>query len=587
MRAKSLSKRKTSPLTRAPASAFPSPLHIIKRTKTVEFHPSTKRESSIGSVDYGPDRPLSVMKKRQRRGPASKDSSSAHAYEDQAIEVEPTCKIGIPTPFAVNHPRAQQQSRPPSRLGWFSRQRTSSSGTTCRRYNSRGCSISSNGSSIGRFSGSRCLDEADSEPFRFGGSTQIDTSILSTPTSVDYADDCHLLVPRISITPEVQASNSAISMAWVAIEISVQLSRPSSDATSNPYAEDSFLFSSPQRAGSVSRFGYIYDLQVNVLPVPQTTIIELIPDNKKRNLSLGSTMLVLAKIQIDRRRLPQPSRSITHKSDELIADLENQLGLAMFRCFQVQLRYSHSGFTTPNHLMPTEGTMDCQTRLETTVSGVIEQQALRSPPGRPHVGTGEGSVFKIVASHWGSIRANEIFPSGTSRQGSAIVTANVTPVDRHSAIATTGKHNFKFWPDRESGPSTPLAQRQADPLDSSPDQEDPAHKIWTAMRRGSLHSRPSMRAGNAAGFGGFRVSEKAATITGSTKLKADVDRRRDLIRDVALRNKRSIGADSLKSLVPSMMSLEVGSQGSSHASDKENVPPWRKKEGRWSLGGWW
>lgn len=104
-----------------------------------------------------------------------------------------------------------------------------------------------------------------------------------------------------------------------------------------------------------------------------------------------------------------------------------------------------------------------------------------------------------------------------------------------------------------------------------------------------------MRTGNAGGLSATAaptISGRAAINTGSMKIKSDVDRRRELIRDVALRNKRSIGADSLKSLVPSMMNLDISGREawggpSSSTFNKENVPPERRKEGRWSLAGWW
>jgi hypothetical protein len=95
----------------------------------------------------------------------------------------------------------------------------------------------------------------------------------------------------------------------------------------------------------------------------------------------------------------------------------------------------------------------------------------------------------------------------------------------------------------------------------------------------------------------------------------DVDLRREHLRNMALRNKRSIGVDSLKSLVPSMMDLDITARGSgdvggkcsvTNTENKENAPPppisrntitaaaattdtftEQKKEPRWSLGGLW
>ncbi|TGJ82984.1 hypothetical protein E0Z10_g5756 [Xylaria hypoxylon] len=561
-----------------PKSDIPSPLHIIKRTKTVEFRPSKKRETSSGSIDYGPDRPLSVMKKRQHRGPV----------------VETTFKTSglAPKPDCISPAQQQPKLRAPMR--WFSRQRTSSSGTTYRSYGPRSCSISSNGSSIGRSPSSEFFDEALTlEPSGSHSSAQMDTSFSSMPTSADYSDDCHLLVPRISITPEVQTPNNAISTVWATIEISAQLSRPYTDGMLNPHPGDRFLLSNPLRAGSVSRFGSLYNLQVDVIPAPQTAVIEVVQDNQKRSLNLGSTMLILAKVQIDRRQRPH-DRAMLQKSNELIADLESELGLASIRYLQVRLRYRHSGFPASNNAAPTYGIVDCQTQLETIAIGVIEQQDLYSPSGFPPLNIAKSSTFGLVASYWGPVRAHEIFCQKTSRQFNSMIAADNTLAGSRKIMTTEDPFTHRIA--KDFNPFTTFPRSQVSIQTLPRDQgEDPARKIWTEMRRRTSRGRQNIRTRNTedlSAVSALSISERAPINTGLMRMKSDVEHRRELIRDVALRNKRSIGADSLKSLVPSMMNLDICGKeawgdSSSNTFNKENVPPERRKEGRWSLAGWW
>ncbi|KAI0914935.1 hypothetical protein F4823DRAFT_1971 [Ustulina deusta] len=567
--------RKSETLT----SDIPSPLHIIKRTKTVEFRSPEKRETSNGSIDYGPDRPLSVMKKRQCCAPVAES-----AFNISDPKLKPDCISA-----------AQQQPKPRAPRRWLSRQRTSSSGTTRRRYDSRSCSGSSDGSSIGQSSSLGLVDEASTfEPFESRCSAEMDTSFSSIHTSADYIDDCHLLVPRISITPEVQTATNVISTVWAAIEISAQLSHPYTNGMLNSRSGNSFLLSNPLRAGSVSRFGSLYNLQVDVIPVPQTAVVKVIQDNNKRCLGLGSSMLILAKIQID-HRWRQPDRAMAQKSNELIADLERRLGAAIIKYLQVRLRYHHSGFPASTHPAPTDGTTDWQTQLETTVTGVIKKQVLHSPSGSSYSSTSESALFGIVASYWGPLRANEILSEETSRQtNSALIANNATLASNKKTTKTENSLTYQIA--TEPSPFTRLPRSQVSLQASSLDQgEDPARKIWTEMRRRTSRSRPNMRTGNAGSLSATAtptVSGRASINTGSMKIKSDVDRRRELIRDVALRNKRSIGADSLKSLVPSMMNLDISGREawggpSSSTFNKENVPPERRKEGRWSLAGWW
>ncbi|KAI1349647.1 hypothetical protein F5Y01DRAFT_182386 [Xylaria sp. FL0043] len=573
MRAASLPKanppaRKSDTLS----SDVPSPLHIIKRTKTVEFRPTEKRETSNGSIDYGPDRPLSVVKKRQSRGNIAKP---------------PMLKRACISP-------AEEYPKPRAALRWLSRQRTSSTGTTRRRYNSRNSSMSSYESSIGRASGLGFINEASTmEPFESHGSTQMDLSSSNILRSPDYYDDCHILVPRISITPEIQASNTVMSTVWAAIEISAQLSLPCPNDILDSRRGDNRFLSNPLRLGSASRFGSLYDLQVDVLPVPQTTVVEVIQDHSKRNLSLGSSMLVLAKIQIDHRQR-QRGRAMIQKSNELIADIENTLGASSVKYIQVHIQYHHSGFPASNYAEPTNGTIDWQTQLDTTVIGIIKAQELHSTSCSSSSGIGGSALFGLVASYWGPLRANEIF-SGMPRRPDPIVTANNAALTRGQMLMATNDR-LPYQCAVERGQFTPQPRKQIATKASSPDQgEDPARKIWTEMRRRISQGRPNMQRRNADNMPAVAtptIPGRTSMNTSSLRMKSDVDRRREMIRDVALRNKRSIGADSLKSLVPSMMNLDIGGREvwddwSSDASNKENVPPERRRDARWSLAGWW
>ncbi|KAI0100599.1 hypothetical protein GGR51DRAFT_563933 [Nemania sp. FL0031] len=567
-------------------SNIPSPLRIIKRTKTMEFH-HTKREISNGSIDYGPDRPLTVMKKRRRRG------SNAHGRKSQTANTESTWKTGNLTSREEYPPPAQRKPRPQVPLRWFSRQRTSSSGTTCRRYNTRNSSTCSDGPSFEQSSSLGIPDEPSTlDCSGSQSSTQTYTSFSGVSAPGGYNDDCHLLVPRISITPEVQSFDGAVFTIWAAIEISIQLSRPHTDSLPHSHPDNSFLLSNPLRVGSVSRFGYLYNLQVDVFGVPKTAIIEVINGEKKGNLHLGSTMLVLAKVHISHTQQRQSGGTIARKSNELIADLESELGVASVRYLRVRLRYHHSGFPLSNSITPTGGTVGCQTCLETTATGVIGQQALHLPLGLPPANAAESSIFGIVASYWGPYRAHQIFSRNTFSQPKPATTYNGRPINNYATA--TDEDNSHCQPEAVLSPFTPIPRKPVGVQRASPDQgEDPARKIWTEMRRRSSRNRSNVENAPVAAAWDIlgRVSANMGSFS-SLRLKSDVDRRREVIRDVALRNKRSIGADSLKSLVPSMMNLDISSKGtsgslSSNASNKENVPPEGRKEGRWSIAGWW
>ncbi|KAI0866350.1 hypothetical protein F4860DRAFT_136513 [Xylaria cubensis] len=206
---------------------------------------------------------------------------------------------------------------------------------------------------------------------------------------------------------------------------------------------------------------------------------------------------------------------------------------------------------------------------------------------------GKSSLFDIVASYWGPLRANQIF-SHMTHQADEVVMNNTTVVDNSKVMAA--KKSLMHQATTSLDPFTSLSRRQVEFQPPSPEQgDDPARRIWTEMRRKASHSRPSIpttNIGNSSAATERPLTGRLSTTTSPTKVKSEVDRRRETIRDVALRNKRSIGAESLKSLVPSMMNLEMSSKeawgdSSSNTSNKENIPPERRKEGRWSFAGWW
>jgi len=268
------------------ASDIPSPLHIVKRMKTVEFHSNTKRETSSGSIDYGPGRPLQVRKRRQRSESAKDITSNAYIYQDQVFKAEPEFGNQDVTPKPPT--ACPSTRRPPGSEAvrrWFSKTRNSSSGssgTTCRRYNLRSGSTASNASSCGQSSslgyleGTSTLDSSESfSPVQTKG------PFSGAPLHNWHTIDCHLLTPQISITSEVRASQGATTTVWASIEVSGQLSRPCYPTQHRPI-DDRLHMPNPLRPGSVSRFGHLYDLEVEVLPVGKTNIIEVIQDHKDR-----------------------------------------------------------------------------------------------------------------------------------------------------------------------------------------------------------------------------------------------------------------------------------------------------------------
>ena len=95
--------------------------------------------------------------------------------------------------------------------------------------------------------------------------------------------DPYLLVPNISITPEVRSLGDGEARLWVAIEISGQLFRPSvSHDLCSVEGPDSLFMPVHHGGAGLSRYGYLYDLRVDVLPMGHSSIADIIDDDIPR-----------------------------------------------------------------------------------------------------------------------------------------------------------------------------------------------------------------------------------------------------------------------------------------------------------------
>ncbi|XXG98547.1 hypothetical protein Hte_004872 [Hypoxylon texense] len=445
----------------------------------------------------------------------------------------------------------------------------------------------------------------DSEPLSYVNeyeTSSFDGNSFANDQALDAGIyDPYMLVPHISITPEANILNEGQSSVWMAVEISGQLSHPRiNSSTHGPLyggaTQPPFIPAHHCDPG-LSRYGYLYNIRVEVLPTVGNTVIDLIGDTTISTISPGSSLLVLACIRLGALKGCQPG-VYKRNADILISDIEFQLGNGKVEYAQVRLTYCHSGFP---HNSPTNGDASvCHTQLETVTTGIINRHnpvSAWAPQPTPI----SNPLFGIIASHWGPARANDVVHRITSSRPSRRRVANWT------ASTQTDRGEGTIRPPSRTGTAPPIIPgRQGSLRQLSPRKiADPARKIWTELRQSSGNSnRPASRMGRA-----NRTPAAPTTFVeapppnfptidmrpGSTRpeSKLEVHRQRELIRETAVRNKRSIGADSLKSLVPSVPDGNLECK-ENHVPDSPSPPrredrhfDGRKREGRWSLGSWW
>jgi len=141
----------------------------------------------------------------------------------------------------------------------------------------------------------------------------------------------------------------------------------------------------------------LYDLTVEVLPAPGTVIVQLLEEQafptwvacpsrlikgasltvRRRTIYAGSSVFLLAHIRIDSENIRRRGRNghARQKSDELIEDLELQLGSFVVGYMQVRVSYSHSAFPEYKTMQPgAVGVSSLRSRLETTATATLKRR---------------------------------------------------------------------------------------------------------------------------------------------------------------------------------------------------------------------
>ncbi|KAI0899705.1 hypothetical protein F4806DRAFT_505898 [Annulohypoxylon nitens] len=608
---------------------IPSPLRVIKKGKSMQVLRSP-RIISNESLESGPDQPLTVVKNRksQRKVNIKKiqgdvdGSISGHSSRAQSRDVSRnsvSSDVWDPiTPKPRKLPACRRSSSLQvgrslspgllTKLRSLSTRRGTSSKTTRRRDSRVLCGSSDESifkssdepmttasweqSSVSGFSELPPYDEFPTHRLCSGN------TLVNTQTS-DFAPDPYMLIPHISITPESKTLDDGQSRVWTAIEISGQLFHPrvSNSSYDSEYSTTDQAPFLPAHHGDtgLSRYGYLYNVKVDIFPATEGSVIDLIGDTLIRTISPGSSLLIMACIQPGTSK-SQKSRTSKQNSDNLIADLELELGDSRTRYVHVRVKYCHSGFPAFKNTLLEDGVINYQTRLETTATGTIKRYNTASAwsPRQTRI---SNPLFAIIASHWGPARASEVMHKIMSSRYNAYKISRWSDMGfpRIDGIDNTIKLD-------RTGRAPPVPQRQASLRQLPPEKTpDPARKIWTELRRTSSGNRPAFHVSKANRLPAATTFVDAPNPDSTSRpestrpeSKSEVLRQRELIRETAVRNRRSIGADSLKSLVPSVVgSTPEGKENSvspgspSPSSGRGLHFDGRKREGRWSLGSWW
>ncbi|KAK7448999.1 hypothetical protein Landi51_06079 [Colletotrichum acutatum] len=193
-----------------------------------------------------------------------------------------------------------------------------------------------------------------------------------------------VLVPKISITSGIKALDGSTANFWVAVEVSGQLCQPlNGSPCPGIFAGDgptSVSGVNNQSSTDPFRHGCIHSMDIQVVPLGNSCILETIRDDPiQTTLGNGERVLLLAQVLIKSPRSTKQPGHVKHRSDELIDDLEYQLGDSNLEYIRVSVKYSHSAFFCQSRPDIIDNITEGGTKLETFATAVIKQHNHQSP----------------------------------------------------------------------------------------------------------------------------------------------------------------------------------------------------------------
>jgi hypothetical protein len=331
-------------------------------------------------------------------------------------------------------------------------------------------------------------------------------------------------------------------------------------------------------------------MRIEIIPGPGCQLIDLVGDlHTATAMQAGGTRLVAAKLVLEKC---EPSLRIKDTiSDSLMAELENDLGHTLTPYLNVRLTYRHSSFPQlkPGS-MASQGLTSHVTNLQTEATAVIKRHNPQSAWSPRTSQTMDlplliNPVKSLIETHLPADQARDALrrfateraPIPLARRfqhfgGSSEETikpcsiiAKTMPAISTSPVQVTSSCSSHVNMNSSPLPAITSAHMV---METHPGEVDPARKIWTEMRRHSRggqsrHNRTSISADHYYSFADdcspSRISSSQISISsleggdGTEKGSLALDGERSRIMEMALKNKRSVGADTLRSIAPSLL----------------------------------
>lgn len=342
--------------------------------------------------------------------------------------------------------------------------------------------------------------------------------------------------------------------------------------------------------------------------------------NEYRHFQLGDSYISILKVSVGKRECHSRFGA---SSENLMAELEAELGQSELEYLKIQVHYKHPTVEVSQDDCSKSGLLSHSTKFITTARAVIKQHNIRSSWMSTEQATcdsfdNSSSFFSAFEDHFPPAQHAEIldkiarrstpfeapeltgdmFRSKRSTWNSSTDTVvpavhSLSPVPSSTRALSPSKsprtptpHPRK--PNTKSQIRQPISMTTIHTCRANGDNDerasDPARKIWTEMRRssrgGAHRSIQRYHCGNHSSSDSDVHIESSVGHESKPWLSGNVDvdgqkdlaveKRKNEFLDAALRNKRSVGADTLRSFVDQEVVLIEGRGGGGWGWG----PPW-------------
>lgn len=330
----------------------------------------------------------------------------------------------------------------------------------------------------------------------------------------------------------------------------------------------------------------------------------------------GSKSLVLVHVELDLTNISRLKGHTRSQSDELLEDLENQLGSAECEYLKVNLVYRHSVFSSAiassGGVTSNKGIINTDTKLCTAFTATIARYNAASPWSPPPAPT-PNRLVGIIAAHWGMDAADNLLHSKLTpqRMTPRKTTYLSFPGDSRGRARNLQHQILEPLHDLTPNQSPPLSPGvassrvqqqirdenrrsvQYEDVDDG-DASDPASRIWAKIRRYSgagisLHRRNISTSTTASVAASINLPFSAAYGVGNSR--AFRRQKHGINEGGSIMQRQLLAATGSKQSLTDRTNLSMAdvsdAMDSSKLRSRKGSGKSRRSSGRWVFSNWW